>query len=310
MPRGAAAAARRTRTGAADVQHAKPKTARRRRVSGPFKGGRAHAAEAAARDAASASRSAAAAPARRAAPARKAQPARKTASARKAVTAPKAKPGRRAPAASRPVVLRPAPAGAPLGLRVARAPFVRALRSRGGGVLDALLSGQGWIALVGLLLVGIVFFNVGLLELNRNITGTSQRVTEIKRENAKLRLDVARLGSSERIQTAAAAEGLVLPAPGDVRYLKIDPTIDARRAAKRIVAPSSVALIAPPTTSDPVLTTPPAEIAPADTTTTEPQAPPADTRAEPQAAPAPAAPGTTTAPATQTGATPTETPTG
>ena len=261
-------------------------------MSGPAPGRRAHSAEAAARDAASAANGA---------------PARKSPSARKAASAPNAKPGRGAPSRGRPVVLRPAPAGAPLGLRVARAPFVRALRSRGGGVLDALLSGQGWIALVGLLLVGIVFFNVGLLELNRNIAGTSRHVTEIKRENAKLRLDVARLGSSERIQTAAAAEGLVLPAPGDVRYLKIDPTIDARRAAKRIVAPSSVALVAPPTTSDPVLTTPPAEIAPAGTTTTTtaPQAAPADTT-EPQAAPEPG----TTAPAPPAGATPTETPTG
>ena len=252
-------------------------------MSGPAPGRRAHSAEAAARDAASAANGA---------PARKSPSARKAASGRKATSAPNAKPGRGAPSRGRPVVLRPASAGAPLGLRVARAPFVRALRSRGGGVLDALLSGQGWIALVGLLLVGIVFFNVGLLELNRNIAGTSRHVTEIKRENAKLRLDVARLGSSERIQTAAAAEGLVLPAPGDVRYLKVDPTIDARRAARRIVPPSSVALVAPPASSDPVLTTPPAEIAPA--------APAGTTTAEPQAAPTPAPATTPTAPATAT----------
>jgi cell division protein FtsL len=301
MPRGAAAAARRTRTGAADPKHSKPKTARRRRVSGPAPGRRAHSAEAAARDAASAAKGA---------------PARTAAAARKAAATPKATPGRGAPARGRPVVLRPAPAGAPLGLRVARAPFVRALRSRGGGVLDALLSGQGWIALIGLLLVGIVFFNVGLLELNRNIAGTSQRVTEIKRENAKLRLDVARLGSSERIQTAAAAEGLVLPAPGDVRYLKVDPTIDARRAARRTVPPSSVALVAPPASSDPVLTTPPAEIAPAapaDTTTAVPQAAPTPAPAATPTAPAPAPATTPTAPAApapQAGATPTETPSG
>jgi cell division protein FtsL len=306
MPRGAAAA-RRTRTGVADGQHKKAKPSKRRRASGPAPGRRAHAAEAAAREAASAGN---AVPARKGASAR----ARKPASGRKAAGAPKAGRAAKAAPPGRPAVLRPAPAGAPLGLRVARAPFVRTLRSRGGGVLDALLSGQGWIALIGLLLVGIVFFNVGLLELNRNITGTSERVMKIKRENAKLRLDVARLGSSERIQTAAAAEGLVLPAPGDVRYLKADPAIDARRAAKRMVPPNSVALVVPPTRSDPVLTTPPAEIAPdatADTTTTEPQAAPV---AGTTTAPAAPASGTTptdpAAPVPQTGATTTETPTG
>ena len=171
-------------------------------------------------------------------------------------------------------------------MRVARAPFTAAVRSRGGGVLDALLAGPGWIVLVGALLVGVVFFNVGLLELNRGITKTSERVAKLKRENSRLRLEEARLGSSERIQTAAAAEGLVLPAPGDVRYLSIDPEVDARRAARRVVAPDSMALVTPPPAPvEPTLTTPPAEnaappVEPATTTT-----PPVDPAAQ---APAPA----------------------
>ena len=49
------------------------------------------------------------------------------------------------------------------------APFTRAARRRTSGVLDALLAGRGWIALVGVLLVGIVFFNVDLLRMNREI---------------------------------------------------------------------------------------------------------------------------------------------
>jgi cell division protein FtsL len=107
-------------------------------------------------------------------------------------------------------------------------------RSRARGVLDALLYGRAWIALVGVLLAGIVFFNVDLLQMNRDIAVTSKRVAEVKRENARLRLELARLVSSERIQEAAAARGLVLPAPGEVRYLRADPTVDARRAASRL----------------------------------------------------------------------------
>jgi cell division protein FtsL len=169
-------------------------------------------------------------------------------------------------------------------------------------VLDALLHGQGWIALVGVLLAGIVFFNVYLLQLNRDIAATSERAAAVKRENARLRLDVARLGSSERIQLAAAEQGLVLPAPGEVRYLRANPAVDGRRAAKRVeppglaVAPAPLAPepVAPaPVAADPAappLTTAPATEAPA---TQEPVA-------EEQTTPAPtdtaAAPTDTTAP--------------
>jgi cell division protein FtsL len=292
MPRGAAAPARPTRTGGAPARRARPKAAPgrhapakpagRRRVSGPAP--KAHKGKAA--------------PAKlrngKAAPAKP----RKAPSRRKAATV------------DRPMVLRPAPAGAPLAIRVARAPFVRALRHRGRGVLDSLLSGQGWIALIGLLLVGIVFFNVSLLELNRNITRTSTKVAQIKQENAKLRTDVAKLGSSERIQTAAAAEGLVLPAPGDVRYLKVNPTVDARRAAKRITEPTAVALVPPPSTPDPVMTTPPAETTA--TTTTPTETAPTDTTSTAATPPTTTSttPTTSATPAPQTGTTATQAPTG
>ena len=107
---------------------------------------------------------------------------------------------------------------------------------RGAAVLDALLQGPAWIALVFVLLAGIVFFNVDLLRMNREIAVTADRAAEVKRENARLRTDLARLGSSERIQRVAAERGLVLPAPGEVRYLRSDPVVDARRAASRIEA--------------------------------------------------------------------------
>lgn len=107
---------------------------------------------------------------------------------------------------------------------------------RGAVVLDALLRGRVWIALVFVLLAGIVFFNVDLLRMNRQIAVTAERAATVKRENARLRTDLARLGSSERIQRVAAERGLVLPAPGEVRYLRSNPRVDARRAAERIGA--------------------------------------------------------------------------
>jgi cell division protein FtsL len=127
---------------------------------------------------------------------------------------------------------------APLPLRMWDAPFARAARVRTGRMLDALLSGRGWIALVFLLLAGIVFFNVDLLQMNRDIARNSEKISALKRENARLLLDQARLANSERIQEEAVKLGLVLPAPGEVRYLKARPSEDARRAAKRITVPT------------------------------------------------------------------------
>lgn len=224
---------------------------------------------------------AAAATAPRRAPASRAQAAPQRAPARRA-------PARRAPArhSARP---RTAPkrgsathrrvsgpsAGAPavaLPVRVLNAPFARAARARTGSMLDALLSGRGWIALVFVLLAGIVFFNVDLLQMNRDIARDADRISALKRENARLLLDEARLASSERIQESAAQLGLVLPAPGEVRYLKARPTRDAGRAVKQITEPNLTYVAPEPVAPEPVVqstdpaVTDPAATAPATTT--------------------------------------------
>jgi cell division protein FtsL len=220
--------------------------------------------------------------------------------------------------------------GLAVPLRLLNAPFARALRARTARVLDALLSGRGWIALIGVLLVGIVFFNVDLLQMNRDIARDAEKASALRRENARLHRDVGRLASSERIQEAAAKLGLVLPAPGEVRYLKARPGVDARRAAKRITEPDGTLVppaptaaapdqtlvpgatsvgqtptttppttTAPPTTTPPTTTAPPATPAPA-ATTTPPVAttPPAGTTVPPATTPPPTGAATTIAPGT------------
>jgi cell division protein FtsL len=145
-------------------------------------------------------------------------------------------PGRRHAGHARAAGSRALPA--PLPVRIWSAPFARRVRARTSRVLDALLSGRGWIALVFLLLAGIVFFNVDLLQMNRDIAANSEKIAKLKRENARLLLDRSQLAASERIQEEAAKLGLVLPAPGEVRYLKARPARDAQRAAKRITVPT------------------------------------------------------------------------
>jgi cell division protein FtsL len=87
--------------------------------------------------------------------------------------------------------------------------------------------------------VGIVFFNVDVLRLNRSITSVSARATKLKQENARLLLEEAKLASSTRIQEAAAATGMVMPAPGDVHFLKAG-RLDPLHADQRMTAPSPV----------------------------------------------------------------------
>jgi cell division protein FtsL len=162
-------------------------------------------------------------------------------------------------------------------------------RARLAGVLDALLSGRGWIALVGVLLAGIVFFNVDLLQLNREITRTAERSSQLKRENARLRLELARLASSERIQTAAQRRGLFLPPPGHVGFLRSSLALDSRRAASRITEPGKAPVPATQPATPPAATTPPTATAPP--AATQPPTVPAPTApAAPTPAPAPGAP--------------------
>ena len=66
---------------------------------------------------------------------------------------------------------------------------------------------------------------VSLLKLNSGISHSVEAAGTLERVNADLETEVARLSSGERIQLAAADEGMVAPPAGDVGYL----TARARR---------------------------------------------------------------------------------
>jgi cell division protein FtsL len=226
---------------------------------------------------------------------------------------PAHRPARRRPAQRRMSGAAPvaAPRGGAVALpRVFQAPFARTLRARTSGVMGALLAGRGWIVLIGVLLVGIVFFNVDLLRMNREIALTAEKSTALKRENARLREQAALLGASQRIQDAAAELGMVLPGAGDVRYLKANPEFDARKAARSIVEPSDMAALpapvvtVPPTAATPTTTTTtdPAATVPETTTTTDPTATAPTTTTTDPAVPAPTTTATPTAAAPEGGA--------
>ena len=168
--------------------------------------------------------------------------------------------------------------------RPATRTVARAAQSGGSVLLDGLLRGRAWVLLVGVLLAGIVFLNVSVLELNRGIAQTDAAAAKLERENSLLRERLAAMDSTERIQERAEARGFVLPSPGDVIYLNPKRERDARLAATRIESTEETVAAAP---VEPVV---PAE--PVSTTTPPPSAAPpsADPAVIPAATAEPAVP--------------------
>jgi len=182
----------------------------------------------------------------------------------------------------------------PLAMRLG----TRAMRVGDARVLDRLVRGRAWIALMAIGLMGIVFMQVSLLKLNAGISRAVTAADTFDRQNSSLREDISKLDSGERIQGVAAKLGMVTPAAGDVHYLD-GRGADAARAAAAIRPPDPVAPTSTATTT-PVATTPVATTAaPATTTTTTAPAAQATTTTAPATTnTAPVA--TTTAPPTTT----------
>jgi cell division protein FtsL len=107
-------------------------------------------------------------------------------------------------------------------------------------LLDRLVRGRAWIALVAVALMGIVFMQVSMLQLNAGIGRAVTSADTLERQNSTLRADISQLDSGEQIQKVAAELGMVMPAAGDVRFLDARQA-DGARAAANITAPAPAA---------------------------------------------------------------------
>ncbi len=178
----------------------------------------------------------AAAPAGRTKQARRTAPARRPAApARRATTVPRG--ARRVSGSAnglgamrvnaQPAVAAGGVLHAPLGLRLAR----RAACVPDARVLDRLIRGRVWIVLVGSMLIGLVFLQLSLLSLNAGIGQSLEQTQGLERQNAALRTQVSRMDAGQRVQDAAARQGLVMPSAGARHYLKagaVSPVVAAR----------------------------------------------------------------------------------
>jgi hypothetical protein len=169
-------------------------------------------------------------------------PARRPAAPARRRSGRTAQPARRAPA-----VVAPRP-----GLGPALGRFVEAGTA---GLLDRLLRGRLWVGFIGVLLAGIVFLNVSLLQLNQDIARTSVHAAALDRQNSALRQRLAALDSIDRIIRVAQARGMIMPPPGEYRYLRAHPWLDAAVAARRPRAASTSAIASASTTSSTSTTT-------------------------------------------------------
>ncbi len=168
-------------------------------------------------------------PPKRKAPARKPQRARAV-----PAPAPARAPSRRAPAR------RPAPKRAPATTRPKLAVVAGRTAVAVGQLPDSSLvvrmtRGRAWIAVLGVLLVGIVALNVATLSFAASAGKIDEQITSLEQENTMLESREAKDFSTARIRNEGAAAGLAMPTAEDPRLVEFEPA-DVATAASRLAA--------------------------------------------------------------------------
>jgi hypothetical protein len=133
-----------------------------------------------------------------------------------------------------------APAGAATLPRTGVFERIRALPDK--RVVDRLLRGRLCIWVIGVLLGGIVAMQVSLLKLNAGISRAVVTASTLERKNSDLEASIAKATSGDRIDRAAADDGMIDPPAGETRFLRSRGSVDAALAVKRMKPPSEAAM--------------------------------------------------------------------
>ncbi|MHB8241179.1 MAG: FtsB/FtsL family cell division protein [Solirubrobacteraceae bacterium] len=104
-------------------------------------------------------------------------------------------------------------------------------------LVDRLIRGRTWIALVAFALIGIVTLQLGLLKLNAAIGRSLEHSALLQRENAALSIENSELAGGGRVEAAATHLGMQLVTPGTLRFLTARPHVDARHAIAALKEP-------------------------------------------------------------------------
>ncbi len=133
-------------------------------------------------------------------------------------------PGRRRSADRRPERRRLVGRGAHV---VGRIPESAAVRKISGSRI--------WIAVIGLLLIGIVAINVLTVSYGAMASRVERNIQTLERQNAILGSANTRALSMPRVRNAATAAGMSAPATDEIRYREFGPEVFAA-AAQRLAA--------------------------------------------------------------------------
>jgi hypothetical protein len=148
-------------------------------------------------------------------------------------------PARRAPSSAPPRPTRPGAARAANGFALGLVSAVEALAQH--RLLDRLIRGRMWIAIVAFALIGIVALQLGLLKLNGGIGRALEREALLQRQNAALSIENSELAAGPRIEALAGQLGMAFASPSQLRFLDSHPHADAARAASSLAAAARAA---------------------------------------------------------------------
>ncbi len=134
----------------------------------------------------------------------------------------------------------PTPGRSPAPAEGALAPgLLHALQSLSDRpLLDRLIRGRAWIAIVAFALIGIVTLQLGLLELNSGIGRALERQQLLQRENSALSIEDSELAAGERVEAQASRLGMQLVPQGALRFLAAHPGADVAHAVAALKDPA------------------------------------------------------------------------
>lgn len=160
---------------------------------------------------------------------------------RRSSAAPAPAPSRtRPPAKRRAPARKPAPKRAPATTRpklavVAGRTAVAVGQLPDSNLVVRMTRGRAWIAVLGVLLVGIVALNVATLSFAASSGQIDEQITKLEQENSMLESREAKYFSTARIRNEGAAAGLAMPTTEEPQVIEFEPT-DVATAAARLAA--------------------------------------------------------------------------
>jgi hypothetical protein len=104
------------------------------------------------------------------------------------------------------------------------------------GLVVRLTRGRAWIALLGLLLVGIVALNVVTLSFAASSGKIDEQITALEEENSILRGRDAKGSGVGTVRNAAGPLGLAMPNSDEIHFVEAGPKAVASAAARLAAA--------------------------------------------------------------------------